>query len=295
MFGHVFSWLGAHLALWPSVALIVVGLAWTALWIPANDGDGDAQGGVTLGAVAIVGWFVASIFSAQWVYWLPFLTGCSILPMIFGSLTAADALQEWQKKRAAEAKKLREQMAREAKRRAEERLKSPAGVIARCEAVVKKYIDALPQDLLIIEERRQAETKLDALRGLYKLLDAIEKLGPDDEESFEKHLAAADALFSDVSLEKECGALVRELRERSVTKAPPVLKIHSAIEALVLSIESLPGKAAARIAEQVPTEYRVSAEDMAAEMGHPVLPVIDLTPEPEAQPKAPPRARRQLA
>ena len=87
-----------------------------------------------------------------------------------------------------------------------------------------------------------------------------------------------------------------QLRERSVKKAPPVLKIHSAIEALVLSIESLPGKAAARIAEQVPTEYLVSSEDMAAEMGHPVLPVIDLTPQPAEETKAPaPRARRQLA
>lgn len=298
MLGHVLSWLGSSLALWPALGVALLGVLWSlCVWASDPDDSDDGPFAIAvLGILGMIGALVGSVLSGVWAYWIPYLLGVAILPSILGVGALDKKYCRWLelKKQEVAARRIREQ--KEAERAKAEFERSPAGVIARCEAVVKRYIDALPTDLAVIEERRQAETKLDALRGLYKLLAAIEKLGADTEESFKQKLTEADALFSDVSLEGECGALVREIRERSVDEAPPTSRIHAAIEALVFSINSLPGKAAARIAAETPTEYRVASDDLTAEFGEPVLPVLDPSPESEERASGIPKPpRRQLA
>lgn len=304
----IFVWLLQHLpSLGVSLSLAAAGLLWAFLWFPADDGSDEAQTVVVLGFLAMVACLVGSVSSGVWAPWIPYLTGVALIPGIWGAGVGISKLgplmkRGWaflKRKVAEEDKRRADQRAAElrvVRARAEAEANSPKATIARCEAAVTTYLASLPKDLLYVDESRQAKTKLDALRGLYKLQADILKIGPRDEASFKKRVAQADALYPDVSLETECKDLIDELRRQSVTQAPAVTLLHAAIEKLTLILTSLPYKAAPRIAEQLPFEYRVSADDLRAEYGKDVLPAIRDSDSLDVEPVVPlKRSPGQLA
>lgn len=286
MFGEIGAWLSSHLSLWPSIGLGVLGLLWgvfTAVVVTDNDdSEGSCAGGMVIGILAMIGCLIGSVVSGSWALWLPYIAGVLAIPGIIGIAKGISAISEWSANEDARARERQKAYA-----------KSPDGVIERCEGIVQAYLDSLPLEADTPKEQAAAQTKLAALRELYTTLARIEKLG--SAATFEQNLAAADGIFSDVLLEKECGALVKMLRARSREDVAPVEDVRAAIEALVLSISELPRKAQARLASQVPLEYSTAAADMAAEIGSPALPdlrVDDSRPEKPDAVTRPPRQRQ---
>lgn len=283
MFGSIWGWFALHLTFQYSIVLMVLGLIWAlALWLSDDSKDNPANPVAGIGVLGAIVAFFACIDGGGWAYWLPYIAGIAILPSILGVrkligvvLTAAEEAEE------------------EAKRKAAIEATSPKSIIAKCEAIVKQYIATLPSDMSTVDERYQAQTKLDALRALYKRLEEAERLGPRSPESFAQNLKEADALYSDVSLEKECGELVRELRSQSEQDNLPVARIKLAIEALKLSISELPSRTRARIAEEIPHEYQRAAETVETEMGKPLFP--SLIESPAVDPNPPRRRRAETA
>lgn len=171
----MFGWLAAHLPLWPSIGLAVAGLIWTAAVRFANPDDNDDPGMpiAVLGGIAMAFALVGSIMSGSWVLWLPYLAGCSVVPALMGLAAGLGHVEERRLQAAAE----RKAKACELEKQREAFERSPAGVIARCERTVERYVASLPKDMDYPEESRKARTKLEALKALHARLQEAEQAG----------------------------------------------------------------------------------------------------------------------
>lgn len=314
--GSVFQWLMTHQPAFP-YSLLIAGVAflWTGVIRLLPEVEGDDIPFPLLAVLGVMAAVVGVIHSVDNGNWYPFVSmglGLVLLPgfylarAVFRKAKATvqrgwKALSAWSAEQdRLEAEKRKSQDEREAVRRKAAE-SSPKAVLQRAEATIEQVRKALPLDLEVVEEGRQAQAKLDALRELYELLAHMEALAPGNDDALTARIAQADALFADVSLEKEVGVLIRKLRKDTSTLAQRRKVIHAAIEALVLSIASLPDRVAARLAMEAPVDYQVAAADLQQEAGEPVLPVITppsdlearLAQEPE--PATRPNPKKQLA
>lgn len=277
--GSLYSWMTGMAPLGELGIVAGAAFVWTLclLGAVAVDGDDNPLAGITfLGALGGVIALIVGIDDGKWAHIVAGVMGLAVVPAIFGLVTgirggkglmvrAWKAAKAWNDEQDRLETEARKRLTAEAQARAAAAERSPANVLKRCEAIVAAVRRAIPLTVNAPEQLAEAEAKLAALRELFALEARMQALTA-NLPTLDQRLAAADALYTDTSLEQQSPELLAKLREASATAQERQAAVHTATEELVAVIMTLPDRMQVQLTEDPPIEYQTAAADVADDL-----------------------------